>query len=379
MPRPKLLVGSALLLTAALASAPLGAQVRGFPEASAEIRTLLLQYDAEVAGDIFPAWRDLARQLPAQVQLVLACGEGSVRAGTRLAEHAGFAPDRVRTVTTEGPPTVWARDRVLALASREPGSVDLLTPDPAMVEVDLLPDLQVSEALASAEGGPFLAIPSGLHFAGGDLLFSASRPIAGSHLLLANLDRMFRSEADAIAGLAQTFGAAPLIVGRKAGVPHEHCDMFLTVLGPDTVLLGNPISGAAWLEDLLDSGLPSAVMPLHDQWHPDTTRREAPVYKAIREELVAAGLEVRSIPILVGQQGSFLTWNNALVERRADGLHAYVPRYGIAALDEAAFAVYADAGVVPHPIDVARLAQHGGTVRCITNVLEWRHPAAGVR
>ncbi len=378
MPRPLHPVGLAWLLAAALASTPICAQVRGFPEASAEIRTLLLQYDAEVAGDLFPAWRDLARELPPQVRVVLACGEGAARAAARLAEHAGFPDERVRTVLTEGPPTVWARDRIVALAGREPGSVELLTPDPEMVELDLLPDLQVSESLA-AEGGIFFAAPSGLHFAGGDLLFSAVRPIAGSHLLLANLDRLFRTEADAFAGLAQIFGAEPLIIGRKAGVPHEHCDMFLTVLGPDTVLLGNPISGAAWLEDLLDAGLPSAVLPLHDQWHPETTRREAPVYKAIRQELVAAGLEVRSVPILVGQQGSFLTWNNALVERRADGLHAYVPRYGIAALDEAAFAVYADAGVKPHPVDVARLAQHGGTVRCITNVLEWQDPAAGVR
>ncbi|MEY2980630.1 MAG: Porphyromonas-type peptidyl-arginine deiminase [Planctomycetota bacterium] len=378
MPRPTPPAGLLLLLCAALPLRPACAQVRGFPEASAEIRTLLLQYDAEVAGDLFPAWRDLARELPQPVRIVLACGESSARAGARLAEHAGFAADRVRCVITEGPPTVWARDRVLALAGQDPGTIELLTPDPDMVEIDLLPDLQVSEAL-SAEGERFLARPSRLHFAGGDLLFSAARPIAGPHLLLANLDRVFRSEADAFEELARLLGAEPLIIGRKAGVPHEHCDMFLTVLGPDSVLLGNPISGAAWLEDLLDAGLPSAVMPLHDQWEPETTRREAPVYKAIREELVAAGIEVRSIPILVGQQGSFLTWNNAVLERRPDGVHAYVPRYGIAALDEAAFGVYAEAGIVPHPIDVARLAQHGGTVRCITNVLEWQGPATGVR
>ncbi|MDA0372213.1 MAG: hypothetical protein O2865_00365 [Planctomycetota bacterium] len=378
MLRPSPSVGTAFLLTIALATASATAQVRGFPEASAEIRTLLIHYDPEVAGDLFPTWRDLARQLPTQVQVVLACSDTSARAGTRLAEHAGFGRDRLRTVVTEGPPTVWARDRIVALAGRNPGSVELMTPDPDMVEMDLMPDLQVSEALA-AEGSSFYATQSKLHFAGGDLLFSAVRPIAGSHLLLANLDRLYRGEADAFAGLAHTFGAEPLIIGRRAGVPHEHCDMFLTVLGPDTVVLGNPISGAAWLDDLLDAGLPSSVMPLHDQWNAETTRREAPVYKAIREELVAAGLRVLSIPILVGQQGSFLTWNNAVVERRADGLHAYVPRYGIAALDEAAFAVYADAGVEPHPIDVARLAQHGGTVRCVTNVLEWQEPAAGVR
>ena len=67
-----------------------------------------------------------------------------------------------------------------------------------------------------------------------------------------------------------------------------------------------------------------------------------------------------------------LTWNNALVERRHDGARAYVPTYGLPLLDDAAVRAYRQAGFRVFPIDVAAIAENGGTVRCLTNVVEWR-------
>lgn len=358
-----------LALTCLGAFAP--AQSAGFPEGQATIATLLLQYDPEIAGDVFPTWRDLARSLPAEVAIVVAC-DGSTdqeRATLRLLEHAGFARDRIDVVAAEGPPSAWARDRLVALGSAS-GTV-LLTPEPSDVPVDLQPDVAVAGAVADRLVR-FSARSSMRRFAGGNLLFTSDLPIAGVPILHANLEHPDGDPTPVLEELAEAFGAAPLVVGRELGTPHEHCDMFLTVVGRRHVLLGDPGAGAALLEELLENDLPPSVLPAHDAWSPEVVRAETAIYEAMREELVAAGFRVGRVPILVGHDGGFLTWNNALVERRDGGVVAYVPVYGVPALDRAALDAYARAGVRTFPIDVSRLAPHGGTVRCVTNVLEWR-------
>jgi hypothetical protein len=352
---------------------PLAAQGLGFPEADAAIRTLLLQYDPDIAGDVFPTWRDLAAALPTEVRIVVAAGADEQRAARRLVGHAGIADARLELVAVEGRPTVWARDRLVALGSNE--GTALTTPDPASLEFDLRPDISVAGAIEERLAG-FRTLPTRFRFAGGDLLFSSRRAIAGAELLFANLEHPDQDPGPLLADLHAVFGTDPLLIGRALGAPHPHCDMYLTVAGPRTVLLGDPRLGADLLDELQAGGLPASVMPLHDEWLAGTARAEAPRYDSIRDELRADGFEVLRLPILVGQQGSFLTWNNALVERREDGRRAYVPVYGLPALDERALAVYAAAGLHPRPIDVARLAPHGGTVRCVTNVLEWRAVAA---
>jgi hypothetical protein len=67
---------------------------------------------------------------------------------------------------------------------------------------------------------------------------------------------------------------------------------------------------------------------------------------------------------------TFVTYNNALLERRADGRrHVYLPQFGLPALDAAGRAAWTALGAVVHPIDVSRIYPHHGAVRCLVNVL----------
>jgi hypothetical protein len=100
-----------------------------------------------------------------------------------------------------------------------------------------------------------------------------------------------------------------------------------------------------------------------------------PVYERIARQLRDAGYAVERLPILHGQDGRVVTWNNALVERRDGEVRALVPVYGIPLFDERAHAAYQRLGCRVLPVEVAEVAALGGAVRCLTNVLEWDEPA----
>src|SRR5690606_37790850 len=121
--------------------------------------------------------------------------------------------------------------------------------------------------------------------------------------------------------------------------------------------------------------VPQTVLPPFDTWPHGMQKEMAPLYDAIRDELEAAGLQVERLPILHGEGGRLLSWNTARGDTREAGTRAYVPAFGIPLLDHVALDAYRRLGIEAVPIDVARLAPYGGTVRCVTNVLAWREPA----
>ncbi len=92
----------------------------------------------------------------------------------------------------------------------------------------------------------------------------------------------------------------------------------------------------------------------------------------VARELTRRGFEVTRVPLVPLADGvTYVTYNNAVLEQRADGhLHAYVPQFGLEALDAAGRAAYEAQGVIVHGIDVRRIYPHNGTVRCLVNVLQ---------
>jgi hypothetical protein len=94
-------------------------------------------------------------------------------------------------------------------------------------------------------------------------------------------------------------------------------------------------------------------------------------FENVARELAAVGFDVRRTPLVpLAGRLTYLTYNNALLERRSDGRqHAYVPQFGIEALDAAGRASFEKMGIVVHPIDVREIYSHNGTVRCLVNVL----------
>ena len=87
--------------------------------------------------------------------------------------------------------------------------------------------------------------------------------------------------------------------------------------------------------------------------------------------LAAPGFEVVRVPALVlAGAGSFVTYTNALFDRRPDGRRVvYLPTYRLPALDRAGQAFYEAQGFEVHPIDVSGIYGLNGSLGCLVNVI----------
>lgn len=364
-------LAAALLWTAApvTAQAPPG-RPGGFPEATARIDRLLLHYDPDMAFEMFPIYRDLARGLAPDVRITLAVGRSyQVDGALFVLQSAGFDRQRIDPVVVHGNLTVWSRDRTVVVG--RDNTYLLLTPQEREVAADRHDDLLVSTALAGASPG-LRHEAAGLSFEGGNILFSGSRVLVGSDVVRDNLESR-TGEVETRAAISAIFGRELLVLGGD-DPPHNHLDMFLTVVDENTVLLGDPNAGLDYLRRLGELGLVSAVLPDIDCWNDAAQTGKLDGYQQVLRALTDHGFRVERIPILHGTGGGVISWNNALVERRTEGRRAYVPVYGVPELDRRALTAYRSVGCEVFPIDVSRMAKHGGTVRCVTNVLAWREP-----
>jgi hypothetical protein len=139
--------------------------------------------------------------------------------------------------------------------------------------------------------------------------------------------------------------------------------MFVTPLDDRRILVGDPDLG---LELFDASGADSSTLPFPIDRRDDSLQR----FRNIAAQLEARGFEVIRVPLVPLSDGlTYITYNNALLESREGALHAYVPQFGIPALDAAGREAYADAGVEVHEIRVADIYRYNGTVRCLVNVV----------
>ena len=240
----------------------------------------------------------------------------------------------------------------------------LLLPRSDSAPEDRAGDFDAAISLADVAGWRCTATE--LAFEGGDLLFGWKRAFVGLGTISSNTD--FDDRNDVVAAFERLLGLEVVVVGTETP-PHGHLDMYLTVLDDDRVVLGDPVAG----RELLNLGdEPSAVpLPAFDRWTAEAQCAMEPEYEKVRQQLVRSGIEVLRIPIVHGEEGGLLTWNNCLVERRRGIRRVYMPVYGVPDLDEAAVAVFRAAGYRVFPIDCAAIVKDGGTVRCITNVVAW--------
>jgi N-dimethylarginine dimethylaminohydrolase len=246
----------------------------------------------------------------------------------------------------------------------------LLSPPSSQIPADRVGDLGVPQALVKATPGA-VAETLQMFFEGGNLLFTNQRILVGRNLVEAEMQRSSHSELDVLATLQSTFGREPLVLGVDAAMPHEHLDMYLTVIDDHTVLLADPKRGADYIGEVTRLGLDAALLPGANRWTAQAQLRLRSIYETLASQLRHHGFTVHRLPVVHGDETVMLTWNNALIESRQGQRHAYVPVYGLPILDQEAIATYQRLGCRVWPIDVSRIAIHGGTVRCVTNVLAW--------
>jgi hypothetical protein len=109
----------------------------------------------------------------------------------------------------------------------------------------------------------------------------------------------------------------------------------------------------------------------------DLSRERLQRFRNVRVALERAGLTPVAVPILpTTEHFVFFSYDNVLLERRADRLHVILPVYGVEPLDRAAVDAWRRIGAHVHPVRVEGIFRYGGSIRCLVAPIT-RTPIAG--
>ncbi len=328
------------------------------------MRAVALHFDPRVIAEVSETYQDLLRELPDSVEVhVLVEKAGDFETFEALLVAWGVEPtDRFHSVVVGKRITTWSRDRY-TLVEGDGAPLLLVPPRPTEGNEARKNDWHAPFALAKSIEG-LETLTADLVFEGGD--FSATE----SHIFVTALLRERNQGGDLHdkdklrKWLRRKTGKTPILLGNSLeDVPAHHIGMFVTPLDDKRVLVGDPDLGLSLLDSAkVDEGqLPFAV-----------DRREASLqkFRNIADELAARGFEVIPLPLIPLADGlTYITYNNVLLENRDQAQHAYLPQFGIEALDKAGRDAYEEAGLVVHKIRVKNVYQYNGTVRCLINIV----------
>ena len=334
------------------------------PDSGGAFRELALHFDPRTEALIGPTYRDFLRAIDPSVEVWIASETeaGFARFMVLAAEWGVPRPERFHAALVGKRITTWSRDRY-TLLRRGDERLLLVPPRPNRGNEARENDWNAPFAIATAHGGVTVEV-SPLVFDGGDMVATDDNVFATAVLPGRNQGGTYGDRLALLDYLRDTTGKEPVLIGDDpTRVPQHHICMIATPLGGKVVLVGDPDAGLRLLP--ADADLPRAV---------DRSEPTLETFRLVARELEKQGFDVRRVPLVPLDDGlTYVSYNNAMLERRADGkLHAYVPTFGIPPLDKAGLAVYEAAGVMVHPIDARGIYAYNGTVRCLVNVLDRR-------
>lgn len=328
-------------------------------DASAPLRRIAIHYAPAMDQRALGIWRQLFAALPAtvEVDVEVAAPQDFDRLMRALAKAGTPHLDRFKPVVVGAPITTWSRDRYAALVDNSGQGAILAPPRTESAAIDRAGDARSPKAISRAlyQRDPHIA---DIAFEGGDFAATPHLLFADVNLAARNVGRGDADRAAMERELRRRFGQTIVWLGDSLGdVPRHHMMMYMVPLDDHTIAVGDLRAGVKLLG--------ASTLALAD------VETEARRFDRAAGELLARGFHVVRPPVVVLAGGrSFITYTNALFDRRADGTRVvYLPTYAQPALDRAAQAFYAERGYEVHPIDVSPIYQLNGSLGCLVNVL----------
>lgn len=322
-------------------------------DASASLRTIAIHYAPAADAVALGVWTQLFAVLPADVTVeVEVAARADFARFTRAMTAAGFPHlERFHAVEVGAPITTWSRDRYAALD----GAI-LAPPKIETASIARAGDARSPAAIAHAlyDRAPRT---SAIVFEGGDLAATPRYVFADVNLVARNLGRGDAVDRDAIEAELHHHLAQELVwLGDALGeVPRHHIMMYMVPLDDDTVAVGDVRAGVALL---------AGDVPLAD------VDEQAARFDRAAALIAARGFHVVRVPaVVLAGGGAFITYTNALFDRRGDRRIVYLPTYAQPALDAAGRRFYEARGYEVHPIDVSAIYHLNGSLGCLVNVL----------
>ncbi len=380
LPRRKTLVSLASLILLAFTSVPVHGDeggsratdhVRVIPDTSGAIAEVMLHYLPDMEEELTPLYRDLFSGLPDDIRIQVVCPtEDAVE--EFIHEWGPLATSgrrELRLVAVDREITLWSRDRRIArhhARSFRP-ALQFIPGDFADYEEDKRNEILMAPALTRANVMP-RQMADLLHLEGGNIVSNNRHAFIGANVLLDNAD-LGLGERRLARDLSRIVGLDPVLIRDQEGsVPFCHVDMYLTPLGDHTALVASPMSG---LSLLFEDGVSDSctVVPKWVAAEMDDSSETSQRFDSIASTITDLGYEVVRLPAIIDRSEQWMvTYNNVLIDRRHGCSTIYMPVYGIPVLDQAAEAIYCDLGFDVRTVDVSRIYNLGGAVRCIVNV-----------
>jgi hypothetical protein len=352
---------------------------RLLPEADGALGRVLLHWVPALAPVVEETYQDFLAQLGGDVGVILVVPEPFT--AEQRSQLDGFLARvdpsrglgrRVRIVTVPGPITTWSKDRALVTAADSRGIRRLMVPaEPGGSWRERHNDWATVRSVADSSPDQWSLEITPFDFDAGDFAVGNGRLLVDSNLLEKNRHRGYSTMEQLVARLGEFFQMPVGGLGRAWGdTPRHHLSMYMTPLTGNTVLVGDP--GMA--EKLLPAGWrtgetsPETDAPLASDFSAATRER----FERAARELGAQGFNVVRIPNLPFDDKTYLAYTNGVYELRSGRPIAYMPVYGVEALDRSAREVYEKLGWTVLPVRVARLYRYHGTIGCVVNVLDRR-------
>jgi hypothetical protein len=371
-------LGLAIALPALRPAAPVwdAVPIRGelLDEADGPIERIAFAYVPEDEPLFEEALRAFLPSLDPSTELVAVVSPGRpgadpalpLRAFLRRLAGGDALAARTRVVVAGAPISPWAKDRALVASGRP---TELLVPArPGGPGERRRADWHTPLELAGALPEELHATVLPLDFDAGDVAASGGRVLVDANLVAKNAARGLGSPARLAEALGRLFHAPVTVLGERPGdVPRHHLSMVLAPLDRGVVLVGDPRLARPIVGEGFTPGerSPETSRPLVADFSAQTIAR----HDRAAADLAAAGFRVVRIPTVPFDDKTYLAYTNGVFEVRGGRRIAWMPVFGIPALDRAAAEVYQGQGWEVRPVPGRAAFPYHGTIGCLVNVL----------
>jgi hypothetical protein len=338
-------------------------------DAGGAIREVVLHYVPGFAEELGCLYEDLFAALPVEVAVQVICPSAEDAEAFVFGWGADEAERgrRVEVINADRPITVWARDRLVAREDPACGAVatSIVPHDFTSYNDDHRNDLLVPLLLEDSGAGPRIT-DACVHVEGGNIVSNTRHAFVGANVLKENKE-LGLEPGRVKRELFDLLGRPYVLVGDEhQPPPWGHVDMYLTPIDDETVLVASPTM-AYMLLCLRLGALDSLLDLLDSEMGPPLCSGSS--FDQVAAQIAEYGYNIIRLPALADPDEEWMvTYNNVIMEQRDGQRIVYMPVYDIPELDQAAELVYRSLGFRVHPIDVSRIFQYGGAVRCLVNV-----------
>jgi hypothetical protein len=327
---------------------------------------VLMHYVPELEDVFDVTYQDFLRSLPRSARIVFVIQRGRRRALDAFIARTGVV-NQARVVEIDVPLGIWSKDRALVLRREAGGSMLLVPPkhDAASRPFDAAIVPAVVKALPE-RGFELREMP--LAFDAGDFAIAGDTVLFDANLLGRNRARGVATAAALLERMRGLLGRDVVMLGTEEGdVPRHHMSMYMAPLPGRTVLVGDPSLAKAIIGEGFAPGEVSVESgrPLVADFSAPTQAR----FDRAARDLGRAGFRVVRIPNVPFEDKTYFAYTNGVFETREGRRSAWVPTFGVDALDRAAFAVFEAEGFGVNPVRVRKVYTQHGTIGCLVNVL----------